>query len=104
MGQSRVNSYHECGTVHCVAGWYAIAVYDTDKKLVDFLNGANKMAKALGFNKGTQLRAWAKRHPEIWGNQFGTDMFYCSIAYNNAKTISEVIRYLEGVQSRSPIE
>ena len=92
----------KCGTVHCVAGWYAIATLDYENKPLDFVHGANSMALDLGFNTKFQLETWASQNRKVWGNSCGVDIFYDPAAWGNAKSIEDIIHYLEGVHDRTP--
>jgi hypothetical protein len=81
---------YECGTVHCMAGWYAVAnsdrgfIADKIKKgRVVFEHGANLMAKDLGFEDEYALRDWTKDNPRIWGNEKGFFVFRSELAYDN---------------------
>ena len=75
---------------YCVAGWYAIAVKDKNKKITMaiakknciFWDGAKAMAEDLGFNFVDELKDWAKENADIWGNKYGFEMFSTSRAYN----------------------
>lgn len=110
MSEPGVNIYHECGTVHCVGGWYAIATMDTGKDRVDFLDGVEQITTDLGFTKYDSrlfnkkaLESWAMNNTEIWGNPYGQKMFYDSCAYGEgARSIIDIINHLEGVRDRSP--
>lgn len=93
---------HECGTVHCVGGWYAIANNLHLDGYITFREGADKMAFDLGLNVSYYLDKWATLNPIIWGNEYGESIFSSRIAYNNACSLSEVITHLEGVRDRSP--
>ena len=80
---------YECGTVHCVAGWYAVAnmnrefIKDKFKKgRVDFDHGANLLGSDLGFGDGYDLRVWAYENPKIWGNEGGFEMFESELSYD----------------------
>jgi hypothetical protein len=94
MDEARVYSKknkHKCGTVHCVAGWYAVANLDRkeiktgmEEGFVRYEDGANLMADDLGFNNLVDLSTWAHDNPEIWGNDWGGSMFTKKIAYNNS--------------------
>jgi hypothetical protein len=95
MNEARVYSgggdKYECGTVHCVAGWYAVANSDRQvikdkikKGRVGFDDGANLMAQDLGFGWSYPLKNWAEENPEIWGNDDGFEMFESELAYDNA--------------------
>lgn len=66
---------HVSGTVHCHGGFYAIGCFDTRKREVDFMDGANKMANHLGFKTERVLENWANKNRELWGNIFGNSMF-----------------------------
>jgi hypothetical protein len=102
MTQGAVNINHTCNTIHCVGGWYAIAVIDTDTRRVNFMNGANRMARHLGFSDCSEMENWAGIHPYIWGNGDGRMLFCARSAYNNANSISDIIVFLEKVRDRSP--
>lgn len=102
MDEYLVNtSWHKCGTVHCVGGWYAVAVLDTTGPEVDYNDGANALAAHLGFQDRYLLEQWAEQNPEIWG-EYGKCMFYGVEAYGGAQTLAEVVDYLKGVRYRSP--
>lgn len=82
MGVGAVNNGHECGTIHCHGGWYAIAAGLHKKKIVGFNDGANKMAEDLGFGKDLfNLTDWAHSNPDLWGNVCGIHMFGNAIAF-----------------------
>ena len=101
------SSTHKCGTIHCVAGWYAAAnikrkyLVDIfkDRDYVGFLNGADLMAKDLGMEDSHDLIDWADENPEIWGNEEGQHMFYEKYAYNH-EGFSGVIKHWEEVLER----
>jgi hypothetical protein len=82
---------YECGTVHCVGGWYAVANLDRefiDNKIkngrVEYDDGAELMAHDLGFDSYWALGGWAFDNPKIWGNEGGFEMFESASAYDNA--------------------
>jgi hypothetical protein len=102
MSEGAVNVEHACGTVHCVGGWYAVAVLNTNRCKVNFVDGANKMAQDLGFWDYTDLDEWARTHQLIWGNAYGSALFSSKIAYDGAESISDIIVFLEKVRERSP--
>ena len=93
IDESRVYSKehnYECGTVHCVAGWYVVAnlgrefIADKIKKgFVDFNSGVELIVKDLGFAYRCDLEHWAYKNPKIWGNDRGLSMFSDKRAYNN---------------------
>ena len=105
ISQMEVNAYeHVCGTVHCVGGWFAVANCDTTKKL-DYLNGANEMAKMLGFSHSTQLCEWFEFYDGIWGNGSADFMFSDVRAYANelsdkATSMRDVYNHWEKVMKR----
>jgi hypothetical protein len=81
---------YRCGTVHCMAGWYAVA--NLDRKFIDnkikkgcvgYEDGAELMADDLGFDYRYELDNWAHDNPKIWGNKRGGDMFESDLAYDD---------------------
>lgn len=103
--------HHTCGTIHCFGGWFAVACLNARllKRGVYFSDGANKMAKILGFECRLFLEQWAARNPNIWGNSSGGGMFHLAIAFQDsvyrpfgAKSVSDIINHLEEVQARLP--
>ena len=91
MSEERVyNDIHDCGTVHCVAGWYAVAnlrrkaIKDKiEKGRVDYSDGADLMSIDLGFTDKFDLKDWAEVNPKIWGNEDGDEMFDSLFSYDN---------------------
>lgn len=68
-------TFHQCGTIACHAGWFAVANgkdWDPD---YSFSDAANEMAQFLGFGNRDGLESWAKNNPALWGNDFGDVMF-----------------------------
>lgn len=114
MGVAFVNQGgHTCGTVHCHGGWYAIAtLMDVIKvNAVDYGDGANKMAEDIGFDVsfsvGEPLCTWAKKHPELWGNNNGEYMFSAAMAFYHkdkrpcgAMNLEDIINHWEDVYER----
>ena len=81
---------HRCGTIHCHAGWYALA-HSWDLKshylngrfeFVTDLTGVGNMCRDLGFDTEQGLLLWARCNPEIWGNEYGDYMFASRRAFN----------------------
>ena len=107
---------HDCGTVHCVAGWFAVGLAETDsyfKKIIeekncDYSDGANAMARMLDCNSDFGLEWWFSDRPEIWGNDNGGCIFSDENAYNglsydgNDKPMSIIIEHFENVKGRLP--
>lgn len=86
MGVSKVNECgHECGTVHCHGGWYAVAVLPIADAEFGFQDGSERMAKDLGFESDMQLEEWASKFPEIWGNERAMGMFCDCTAFIHIK-------------------
>ena len=91
IAESRVyDDHHDCGTVHCVAGWYAVANLNRkfiknkfNQGRVSFVDGAELMAIDLGFADQHPLEDWAFDNPKIWGNEDGDEMFSKERAYDN---------------------
>lgn len=105
MDEIEVNTNYVCGTVHCHAGWYAIAVCDTSKNL-DFFDGIQELAKDLGFENGLKLKLWGASNPKIWGNKNARDMFSNKVAFvsntrpEGAKTLQNIVDHWEEVYNR----
>jgi hypothetical protein len=93
MDEARVYSggdKYECGTVHCVGGWYAVANLNRkfikdkfNEGFVGFTDGAELMAQDLGFRYRHYLKNWAEQNPKIWGNEKGCFMFGSASSYDN---------------------
>lgn len=89
MSQTDVDFRHPCNSPHCVGGWYAIA---NQKKLytgascIGYSEGADLLAKDLGFSDDELLENWLKDNPQLWGNDRGDDLFVTSKAYNGEPT------------------
>jgi hypothetical protein len=95
----------ECGTVHCHGGWFAVAVCDL-KKGVDYIDGANEMARMLGFAFYLDLESWARDEEKIWGNDAGALMFSDSSAFQSekrpegAKSLQDIVDHWKEVYER----
>jgi len=103
---------HECGTIHCHGGWYAVATCDSSKPL-DFRSGIIKMSEDLGFDidgdfftRTEFIEDWAKYNPEIWGNNNGTYMFSNRLAFESedrpggAYSLNDIISHWKEVRDR----
>jgi hypothetical protein len=82
MSEGEVNDGHICGTVHCHAGTYAIMRCDLDKELY-YGDGAEQMARDLGFIGSFSLKEWAEHNANIWGNENGGCMFIEPVAFTS---------------------
>jgi hypothetical protein len=104
VNDSGLEGINICGTVHCVAGWYAVATLDpaNTSKRISFTDGADRMAQDLGLSDRDALEIWARDNANIWGNEKGYYMFSSSGAYDYAQTLAEVVAHLKGVRDRSP--
>lgn len=104
MIEGAVNDGHVCGTIHCVGGWYAIATEIHRNRLVNYNDGADGMAHDLGFEHHFDLEKWAHENAEIWGTEYGREMFCSRQAYGISRNdgLREIIEYLKGVRDRSP--
>lgn len=87
---------HDCGTVHCVAGWYAVANQDhawikhlINVKACDYLDGAHLIAMTLGFHNINDLGDYMLNRPDIWGNELADEMFCSMAAYNGLEEDSK---------------
>lgn len=77
---------HQCGTVHCHGGWFAIAAVLHKKGFVTFEHGKKLMSQMLGFRCGYDLKVWGALNPQIWGNPDAMMMFLdVSAFYNDDK-------------------
>lgn len=112
MSESRVDcNGHVCGTVHCFGGWFAVACINESilRKKISYGDGALMMANMLGFESVHGLKCFANGNRDIWGNNYGWDMFLAKSAFyhpirrpKGAKSVSDIINHLEEVQARLP--
>ena len=49
---------------------------------LNFKNGADRIARDLGFTSRRELEKWATSNPERWGNKYGGSLFYDENAFN----------------------
>jgi hypothetical protein len=92
-----------CKTPMCHGSWYAAISFPHQLWRISFSDGADLMAKHLGFNRGkNELTNWANANPEIWGNENGEFMFSEINAFNplpNKKSnLRRIIRHWEQVK------
>lgn len=102
---------YKCGTVHCHAGWYAVANkrHKVIKKEIErgycgYTDGVELMCTDLEFNhynkdEEISLVAWAIENPKIWGNNSGKDMFRLEKAFNYPGFCG-IIRHWQDVRDR----
>ena len=89
MSTANVNcGTYACGTVHCHAGWYAIAKGLHLNEGISYSDGVIKMCKDLGITDGgdfwdSPIEAWASKNKDIWGNRGGNVMFSNRIAFKH---------------------
>lgn len=111
MSESRVDcNDHVCGTVHCFAGWFAVACMNAKilSPHISYTDGGDAMARMLGFNNRYQLRNFTKWNA-VWGNHGGWQLFTDRMSFyhpirrpKGAKSVSDIINHLEEVQARLP--
>ena len=110
-----------CG---CHAGWY---MYGTEKGIwrdciygqvlstgrdvgaTPYTEGADLMAKSLGFKDQFELRLWADNNPYLWGNSYGVYLFTRMKAFGLSKktlTFKDIFKHwrlvghrLEGIEN-----
>jgi hypothetical protein len=89
----------------CVGCMYFMAVAperEWKKRGKGWIDGANLMAKDLGFVGYKALEWWALDNPEIWGNKYGDYIFQNYLAWGAEKlSLSDVIDHLKGVRDRA---
>lgn len=106
MGCTSVNRSHECGTVHCHGGWYAISVLDVENKLLSYTDGADRLAKDLGFGFDEDIQEWAEQNQTLWGNEIGYGMFCDRRAFKSpdrpdgANNLQDIISHWTEVYER----
>ena len=124
---------HDCRTTACHGGWYALGrlmdhpavrwrhdetfysdpgetmmALRPDGQLthVMYCEGAHMLARDLGFMNAPALKAWAERHPQIWGNRHGERMFAGNGAVAFGKPpfapimVSEIVAWWRAVADR----
>lgn len=104
---------HECGTIHCFGGWYAVAACDHNEEYLGYDDGANEMAKHLGLKEEGRdgefsIEDFASNNKYIWGNSRGHLLFISREAFispsrpDGALTLQHIVDHLEEVRDRSP--
>ena len=115
-------AYHECGTIHCHAGWYYIAKRVSDDGeivhddfvakygcSVEYQEGVSEMAEDLGYEyrpghiytRGGPITTYFKERPDLWGNEFGIDMFCHDKAFGEGQiSMKKIIEHWGNVGLR----
>lgn len=97
---------HICGTPACHAGWFGVfwgKMGKNDEYYADFSDYARILAEILGFSRKSHLEQWAHENPEVWGNNYGSDMFYASSAFGlgfKNVTLKDISNHWYGVAKR----
>lgn len=89
VSESTLYESHYCGTVHCCAGWYYVGKHwdggsrylQEGSHQITYGMGNCEMAEDLGFENPYELRRWADKNPQIWGNRHGEYLFEDGEAY-----------------------
>ena len=121
ISQKEEGALGECETISCMGGFYLLGKtanpifiknpLNNDKHLAGDIDiyagyheGAEMFAADIGFDGVHQLCAWAKDHPDIWGNNYGDYLFNNGRAYNvpdsQHPTILNIISHLHNVAER----
>ena len=90
-----------CGSVHCIAGWAAVASATLWDKVIRLWvdQGYHVGIQRIDTILGTDTILWAQFSHEIWGNAYGDGMF-CSTSAYNYPGFSGAIRHWEEVRDR----
>ena len=111
---------HECGTVHCFAGWYFVAYlqrngisideFEDTSGYLDYSEGVNLMSRTLELPEPhleSDLSDWARANPDLWGNHKGGLVFGHKMAFYSSKdrlygaeNINDIIDHLTEVRNR----
>ena len=127
------NIYNEpafCGTIACHGGLYELehALRNGDKYVfnlnkeddlqrsylsekneegtmipLNFKNGADRIARDLGFTSRRELEKWATSNPERWGNKYGGSLFCDENAFNEKETtilLTTIVTWWRNVADR----
>ena len=100
---SQANVTVECGTTACHAGWYELAraPAGTEIKSLFWTDGADQMARDLGFEYREDLTEWARDNPDVWGNEYGYGMFQLNLAFGDGPiTLADIAEHWHGVANR----
>lgn len=111
---------HECGTVHCFAGWYFLAkewnledkFLKTDKNYTDgallMHNDMFNIAEYCDQFAIHSMREFFRDNKEIWGNKYGSFLFYNDFAFTprekkEADNLMDCVEHLVEVAMRVQI-
>lgn len=108
------NGSYDCGTVHCHAGWYAVARLDYFfkhgfKGSVNYTDGIDLLCKDLGFRNKFKLAEWLGHIDGVraWGNDQSLFLFKKKSAFyhpvkrpEGAKNLQHIIDHWIEVKER----
>ena len=127
MTQSDVGKDHLCKTTACHAGWYLLAkmheagearwekedeeggyhsysLRNGNGEYRGFTEGVNAVTQDLGFDEYEDVKDWAEKHPELWGNPYGSGMFSSPRAfggtYEKELTVKDIAAHWLAVADR----
>ena len=105
MDQPTIPTKHDCNTIACHAGWYAISKnLKRTYKRTHYEDGIEDIAQDLKIDTRTLL-SFMSNNPSIWGNAFGGGMFTMDRAFrtttsNGAETLQDIIDFWQAVHKR----
>lgn len=105
MTEYQVNDGHECGTVHCHGGVYALMKCNLSSP-INYRSGSIHLANDLGFRSVADLEEWAELNPRLWGNKKGIKMFFDPDAFyshkrpHGAESVQEIADHWREVGNR----
>ena len=91
---------HQCGTIHCHAGWYLLAKeWDLKSKYLkrgkSFAFGVLQMENDL---ECEDISTFMSENPSIWGNKRGSMMFLFNVAFGtDCLTLDDIVVHWLGV-------
>ena len=74
---------HLCGTPACHAGLAGALLIKKVGVCRTYSDGADALARFLGFRSKSSLEWWAGDNPKIWGNIYGSQMFLRGLSIND---------------------
>ena len=79
-----------CGTPACHAGWFWFSQKkEINDKNFDYINGARRMAKFLGFKSVSKLESFFEKNPELWGTKDADGMFCNEAAFKDVRKLDK---------------